>query len=620
MIGRFFAFFGRMLVAMWRWLDAVRRTLFNLAFLFLIGVFIAVLWRPGPQIPDGAALLLRPSGVLVEQASFEDPLAMLRGTSSAPGQAPLADLLEALRSARDDERIRVVVVETDRLQGGGLSKLAELRAALAEVRAAGKTVLVRGERFTQAQYYLASVADEIHLAPDGFLLLRGLARYTTYFGEALERLGIKVHVFRVGEYKSFSEPFTRRDMSEEDRSATRDLLDGLWGAFREQVAEARGIAVDDLDRYVEHYGAALRAADGDAAQAALDAGLVDRLSTRDQWRALLAERVGSAGVQAADALEEDGGEVEPFRHTGVGTYLQVVRGERARSGDQIAVLVAQGAIMDGEQPPGAVGGDTLARLIREAREDSRVKALVLRIDSPGGSAWASEVVRRELQITREAGKPVVASMSSVAASGGYWIAAGADEIWAHPLSLTGSIGIFAMFPEFSQPLERLGMHVDGVATGPLAGALDPRRALDPAAAEAMQIGIEHGYRRFLDTVGNARGLSRAEVDAVARGRVWTGQAAADLGLVDELGGLHAAIDAAARRAGVDNYTLSWPAARLPPLQRLLSSIGARAGAGLPAAQGSAVGLLLGELERNAAALLQWNDRDHLYAHCLCEAP
>ncbi len=616
MIGRFFGFIGKVLQASWRWLDALRRTLFNLVFLFFIGVVIALLWRPGPQVPEGAALVLRPAGVLVEQAAFDDPLSLLRGERGAVGQVVLGDLLEAVRSARDDTRIAMLVLETDRLQGGGLSKLAELRAALADFRAAGKPVLVRGERFTQAQYYLGSVADEVHLAPDGFVLLRGLARYVTYFGEALERLGIKVHVFRVGEYKSFSEPFTRRDMSEEDRASSRDLLDGLWDAFRSDVAAARRIEPDALERYVGDYAAALAAADGDPARAAQAAGLVDALSTRDEWRGLLIARLGSGEDE-----EEEMADGDSFRQIGLGSYLAAVRGERKRVTEQVAVLVAQGAIMDGEQPRGAVGGDTLARLIREAREDERVKALVLRIDSPGGSAFASELIRRELELTRAAGKPVVASMSSVAASGGYWIAAGADEIWASPVSLTGSIGIFAMFPEFSRPLERLGVGVDGVATSPLAGAFDPRRPLEPAAAQALQIGIEHGYRRFLDTVARGRGLTLDEVEQVARGRVWTGQAAADLGLVDQLGGLEAAIAAAAQRAGLERYELSWPVARLSPAQRLLSRFGAWAGTPPAAPAGSAaLGVLLGELESAAGELLRWNDRDHLYAHCLCESP
>ncbi|PKO54406.1 MAG: signal peptide peptidase SppA, partial [Betaproteobacteria bacterium HGW-Betaproteobacteria-21] len=418
------------------------------------------------------------------------------------------------------------------------------------------------------------------------------------------------HVFRVGEYKSFSEPFTRSDMSDEDRASTRDLLDGLWNHFRTDVAVARKLAPAALDGYITGYRDALAATGGNAAASARNAGLIDAFSTPDEWRTQLVTRFG---------VDESG---KDFRQIDAGTYLAVARAARKSVPERIAVLVAQGAIADGEQPPGVVGGDTFARMIREVREDDSVKALVVRIDSPGGSAWASELIRRELELTRKAGKPVVASMSSVAASGGYWIAVGADEIWAAPTTVTGSIGIFAMFPDFSEPLKRLGITFDGVATAPLAGALDPRQPLDPVAAEAMQLGIEHGYRRFLETVAGARNMSVEEVDLVARGRVWTGEAAEGLGLVDHVGGLEAAVVAAAQRAGLERYTLVWPAVGLSPgqllMQRLLSVTGlegiAHARADSPLAH------LLGRLQADANDLMRWNDPQHLYVHCLCEAP
>lgn len=595
-----------------RTLDFVVRGLFYAMLIFSVGVLVAFFFRPAPEIPEGAALLLRPTGSLVEQPVFERPLDLLAAGGAPAGQASLGDLLEAIRVAKDDARIKALIIETDELMAGGMSKLAELRAAILDFKASGKPVLARGERFTQGQYYLATVADELHLSPDGFVLLHGLSRYGTYFKEALDSLGVKVHVFRVGEYKSFSEPFTRKDMSEEDREASRDLLDGLWTMLRDDIAAARKLAPEAVEAHVQNYRDALAAAGGDSALAARNAGLVDRFSTRDEWRARLIERVGADG----------GG--KDVRAVEIGEYLAVLRGARHASAEQVAVLVAQGAIVDGREPAGVVGGDTFAELIRAAREDDQVKAVVVRIDSPGGSAWASEVVRRELELTRQAGKPVIASMSSVAASGGYWIAAGADEIWAAPSTLTGSIGIFAMFPEFSEPLRRLGIGVDGVATAPLAGALDPRRPLSPAAADAMQLGIEHGYRRFLDVVGKARDMSAAEVDAVARGRVWTGKAAHELGLVDQLGGLEAAIAAAAMRAGISDYEVVWPTAGESLQQRLLRKLtgfaeefGIDAG---PAAKPSALVRLLAEVEAPAAALLRWNDPQHLYMHCLCEAP
>ncbi len=613
MIRGLFRFIVAMLRLFVRTLDFVVRGLFYALLIFGIGMVVAFFFRAEPQIADGSALLLRPAGSLVEQAVFDRPLELLTTGGGPVGQTALADLLEAVGRAKDDERITTLIIETDDLMSGGMSKLSELRAAILDFKASGKQVLARGERFTQAQYYLASVADELHLSPDGFVLLLGLARYNTYFKDALDTLGVKVHVFRVGEYKSFSEPFTRSEMSDEDRAASLDLLDGLWTLLRDDIASARKLRPEAVDELVHNYRDVLAAAGGDAALAARNSGLVDQFSTRDEWRARLIALVGM------DAEGED------VRMVEVEPYLAATRRDLPQVDDQIAVLVAQGAIMDGREPAGVVGGDTFAALIRAAREDEQIKALVLRIDSPGGSAWASEVIRRELELTRLAGKPVIASMSSVAASGGYWIAAGADEIWAAPATVTGSIGIFAMFPEFSEPLKRLGIGVDGIATAPLAGALDPRRPLNAAAADAMQLSIEHGYRRFLAVVGKARNMSAAEVDKVARGRAWTGKAAFELGLVDQLGGLDAAIAAAAARAGVSAYEVVWPEAGASLEQRLLRRLSNFAQAlGLePVASvrtPAPFARLLSELQAPAAELLRWNDPQHVYLHCLCEAP
>ena len=613
MIRGLFRFLLNVLRMFVRALDLIVRGVFYALLIFGLGVLVSFFFHPEPEVPAGSALVLRPVGTIVEQAELEPPLALLRAGGAPAGQMRLADLVEAVRTARDDARIAALVIETDELVGGGFSKLAELRAAIADFKASGKPVLARGERFTQSQYYLASVADELHLSPDGFVLLRGLARYGSYFKDALDKLGVKVHVFRVGEYKSFSEPFTRSDMSDEDREATRDLLDGLWRFMRDDIAASRKLAPAAVDAHVNDIRGALATAGGDAAKAALAAGLVDRFSTRDEWRARLIEAVGT---------DHEGKDVRAIE---VDAYLALAADDAQDAAGSVAVIVAQGTIVDGAEPAGVVAGDTFARLIREAREDEDIKALVLRIDSPGGSAWASELIRRELQLTREAGKPVIASMSSVAASGGYWIATGADEIWAAPSTVTGSIGIFGLFPEFSEPLRRLGIGVDGVATAPLAGALDPRRPLDPAAAEAMQLGIEHGYRRFLEVVAQARKMTVEEVDAVARGRVWTGAAASSLGLVDKLGGLEDAIAAAAARAGLATHDVVWPAAGESLEQRLLRRllrVGDDLGIDLAgrAAPAAPLAVAAADVEHAARELLRWNDPRHHYLHCLCDAP
>lgn len=609
MIKALFRLIGRLFVFLWRAFDFVRRALFNLVFIVIVLALVVAFWHPAMPLPERSALHLRPTGMLVEQRSISDPFALLSPESLA-AETSLADLLEVLDAARDDPRISAVVLETDDLEGAGLSKLSELRAALERFRAFGKPVLARGERFTQGQYYLASAASELHLAPDGFVLISGLSRYLSYFKGALDALGVKLHVFRVGEYKSFSEPFTRSNMSDEDRESSRDLLGALWNVFRNDISSARKMNLDAFDRYVTDYPGQLAAQGGDAAAVALKAGLVDRLSNRDEWLALLKERVGAS---------QDG---TGYQALSMQRYLAQVRAQRVEGAAKIAVIAVQGGIVDGEGGSGSAGGDAIAAMIRDARDNPAIKALVLRIDSPGGSAWASELIRREMEITRKAGKPVIASMSSTAASGGYWIAAGADEIWAHPATVTGSIGVFAMFPEFSQPLDRLGVTVDGVATGPLAGALDPRRPLDAAAAGALQAAIEHSYGRFLKTVGDARKMAVHEVDQVARGRVWTGEAASRLGLVDQLGGFPDAIQAAAKRAGLAQFEVVWPEGELTPGQRLMRSLGDMAQAALPIHRltASPFERMLTDLRAEARDLLAWNDPQHVYAHCLCESP
>ncbi|AYH45897.1 signal peptide peptidase SppA [Azoarcus sp. DN11] len=600
-----FGFLGRMLAGLWWAVDLLRRVVLTLVFLLVLALVLVFALRPGPSVPDGAALLLRPAGTLVERVRVDDPLGIIRAGGASVAQTSLPDMIEAVRAAREDKRIKALVIETDLLGEGGLSKLSELRDEILAFKSGGKPVYARGERYTQGQYFLASVADEVHLAPDGFVLLPGLARNVSYYKGALDALGVKVHVFRVGEYKSFAEPFTRTGMSDEDRASSVELLDALWKGMRERIASSRKLAPEVLNRYVDRYADVLEAADGDTARAARESGLVDALSQRDEWHDLLKARIGADG--------------KDYRRIEADDYLAAVRAARPHEDAHVAVLVAQGSIVDGAADEDSVGGDSLAAQIRAAREDEHVKAVVLRVDSPGGSAWASEVIRRELELTRKAGKPVVASMSSVAASGGYWVAAGADEIWARPETLTGSIGVFAMFPEFSEPLNRVGITTDRVATGPLAGSLDPRRPLEPALAKAIQLGVEHSYRRFLEIVATARGKDIAAVDAIARGRVWTGEKAHRLGLVDQLGGLEGAIAAAAKRAQLEHYETIWPTGEINLrhllLRRLMSAVGpVELGAASPLAR------LLAGVQAQAADLLRWNDPQHLYGHCLCDAP
>lgn len=594
----------------WRGVDRLRRASINLLFLAVIAVIVASWWSSQIEpLPTDAALVIAPSGTLVEQRSVRSPINVLQGGDGIR-QVLLRDVVDAIRNAATDPRIKVLILEPDGLSGAGLSKLEEIGAAVADFRKAGKKVYAWGKNYNQSQYHLAAQADEVFVNPDGYVLLTGFGRYPTYFKGLFDQIGVKMQVFRVGTYKSFVEPYTRSDMSPEDRDATREYLDAAWQAYQADITAARPKAGAQITRYVGEAPELLAAADGDAAKMALDAGLVDGLKSADEWRDFVRGLVGPAA---------DG---KGFKHVDLSTYISRVREEAHHPAARVGVVVAQGAIVDGEQPPGVVGGDSVASLIRQAREDDTIKALVLRIDSPGGSATASEVIRRELALTRKAGKPVVVSMGSVAASGGYWIAMAADEVWASPTTITGSIGIFAMLPDLSGPMAKLGLTVDGIGTTPLAAGLDPRRPLDPQIGKLLQSSIEHGYKRFLTVVGEARKMSPEAVDQVAQGRVWMGIQAKEKGLVDKLGGLDAALKAAAARAGLTDYDVSYVEKPLSPRDQLLAKLldnGEETDGGEPGSR-SLVDQTVARLRAELQGLALWNDPGHVYLHCLCEAP
>ncbi|MCB1952203.1 MAG: signal peptide peptidase SppA [Zoogloeaceae bacterium] len=586
---------------LWRLIDGLRRALANLLLLLLVTVIALGWWLSrGPDVADGSVLFLAPEGRLVEAATPPAPTDLLQGGRGV-GEVVLDDVLTAIRRASTDSRIRALVIETDRLGPAPITKLAAIRDEIAAFKASGKPVIARARRYNQAQYYLATAADRVILAPDGYVLMQGLARYGTYYKRALDQLGVKVQVFRAGKYKSFVEPYTRSDMSPEDRAVTRELLDAVWAQLRSDVATTRKIAPAVVDDYVINYRALLAAAEGDTAQMAKAQGLVDDLMDDNAWARFQQAELGLDPALALSArVEVDG-------------YLAATEGWTPTDGEAIAVITAQGAIVDGDGPPGTVGGDPTVAMLQALRDDPRVRAVVVRIDSPGGSAFASEQIRLALQSLRDAGKPVVASMSSVAASGGYWIATGADEIWAAPMTLTGSIGVFGLFPDVSAPLQRLGLDVDGVATAPLAGALDPRRPLSEDASAALQMGVDHTYDRFLQRVAEARNISVDAADAVAQGRVWTGQEAKARGLVDQLGGLDQAVAAAARLAGLGSYHRVEASMPLPLRLQLLQHL-------VPELSQAAPGVgaqWLSQLRRDALEMLSWNDPDHLYAHCQC---
>jgi protease IV len=527
---------------LWRVLNTLRKGLQLLFLLIIFVIFLAGIAPDNLMEPRAAVLVIAPQGVLVDQLSgdvFERAVAEIRGLPL--NETLLRDLIDAIRIARDDERIQVLVLQLDGLVGSGLSKLQELSGEIIRFKQSGKPVIAVGDWFSRDQYYIAAHADKIYMNPMGAIPIDGYSRYLPYYKSAIDSLYIDFHVWTVGEYKSFVEPITRNDMSPEDRKSTEVFLGGLWNAYQADVTAARELSSNALQLYADHANDLLAEANGNTAKMALDYGLVDELFTRDQIRTQIRNLVTTEEKNINNDYERISHE----------EYLAVIAAEQVRGSNNntVAVIVASGTILDGFQSPGSIGGDSMAAMIRRAGEDEDVQALVLRVDSPGGSAFASDIILQELEVFQESGRPLVVSMSSVAASGGYWISMGADQIWASPTTITGSIGVGATFPTFNRSLERLGMNVDGVGTTASAGQGNPLRELGPEVNQSIQQMIEHTYREFIGQVAEFREKGIDEVDEVARGRVWIATDAQQYGLVDELGDLDDAVISAAELAG-----------------------------------------------------------------------
>lgn len=595
----------------WGAITGLRRALANLLFLLLLAIVAYVLLSEEKfTVPDASVLLLAPTGRVVDQRSFVDPLSRILDPAILREETPLYDLVDAVDEAAADPRIAALALDLDELEYIGISSASELGAALRRFRETGKPVLAMGDNYSQQQYLLASYADEIMLHPMGGVGIQGFGVYPAYFREALERLEVDIYVFRVGEYKAAVEPFLRDDMSIEAKRNNRKWLESLWGNYTSSVAVNRDLDASSIDDYANNYDLVLEKVDGDAARGALDAGLVDQLGLREEMLNHVAELAGR---------EADNGD-ELFIHfyDYLDHGLSALPVPETLEGDVVAVVVAEGMIVDGEQPPGVAGGDSVAALLRSARHDEQVKAIVLRINSEGGSAFASEVIREQVMMAQQAGKPVVASMSGIAASGGYWIAAGAEEIWAQPTTITGSIGIFGVFPSISRALAKWGIYSDGVGTTRLADAYRLDRPLSDIGSNALQATVDAGYQRFIRLVAESRGMSVEAVESVAQGQVWSGEDALAIGLVDSLGGLQDAIDAAADLAQLGEYNTVWMAdeswLETSFLQRLME-VGVRS-ARHALGRAEIAGLPLAGLLGLATELPVLNDPRGAYLHCM----
>lgn len=607
LIRRFFGF-------IWNLVSFFRTLVLNLLFLAIVAAIVAAWFYEGrPKLAPNTALVLDLAGPIVEQRTGAPArFTVLQALADRERETQLRDVLAALDAAATDPKIGRVLILLDDMEGAGLATLREVAAAIGRVRASGKQVIAWGSILDQRRYYLAAHTDQVLLHPFGRVVLQGFGGYRNYYRDALESVGVTVNVFKVGRYKSAVEPFSQNEPSEDARRDEVALLGDLWSQYLSAVETARKLPAGAITRLIDELPQRFAAAGGDAAKLALEEKLVDGLKTRDELRAMFIEK----GVPDPKH--------KTFRQIGLSQYLGTLP---EKEGDAVGVVVASGEMLDGDQPQGLVGGRSTAELIRRAREDDSIKAVLLRVRSPGGSVFAAEQIRHELEVTRKAGKPVLVSFGDVAASGGYWVSMSADEVIADPAAITGSIGVFALLPSADRAWEKLSLHTHGTTTTWLAGALDPRRPLDPRARELLQTGVTHIYREFVGRAATARNLTTEQVDELAQGRVWTGRQAHEHKLIDRLGTYREALQAAAKRGGLgEDFRVTYIEREPRGIDRLLGMLFGEASlASLPLlsllSPGAAV---VPDAVQSIGSDLRWlrnAARSPLAAqsHCLCSA-
>ncbi len=531
---------------LWRAIDVTRRTVFNLLFLLILLIIIGAMFGGGAKpVAAKSALVLDIKGDIVEQHSGNVRDAIMANVSGESRRTvQLRDLLTVLDMAAKDKNVSSVVLMLDELDNAGLAALHEVGAAIDRVKAAGKPVIAWGGMFDQKRYLLASHASEVYMHPMGFLLIEGFGRHRNYYRDALDKLGITVNLMKVGTYKSAAEPYVSNGPSDATREAEAYLYDALWAGYTGDVEKNRKLPAGSIMNTINNLPTLMEDVKGDLGKLALKAKLVDGLKTRDEVRAMMIKR---------GAYDDDS---KSFRQVGFNDYL--ARHKPRMLGDGIGVIVAAGEISDGSASPGAIGGLSTSNLIRKAREDDNIKAIVLRVDSPGGSAYGSELIRRELELTRAAGKPVVVSMGSVAASVGYWISMSSDEVIADRSTITGSIGVFSLIPTADKVADKLGVHTGGHTTTWLSDSYNPLRPLDPRVGQLMQASVGRIYTDFTTKAAAARKTTPAKIDEVGQGRVWTSLQAQERGLVDTIGSYGDALRSAAKRAKLgDDYRIAY---------------------------------------------------------------
>ena len=595
-------------------LSLFRSLLFNLIFIAVIAaILVSIFYSDKPVIPENSILKLTISGDIVEQKTelnlFDESLSDLIGWPNQVRETLLQDILDAIDHAADDSAISSILLDLDDMGQAGLNQLQDIGAALISFRDSGKRVIAAEDYYSQNQYYLASFADTIFLNPMGGVYLTGFGLYRLYFKDAIEKLKINYHVFKVGSFKSALEPLTRSSMSAEDRSQSRAWLTALWNNYLDDVAKQRSLSSADINKYINRIPANLQAVDGDVARLALESGLVDALKTRPEIKRYL------TGISNSKPDQELSG-------VPLNTYLKTITKSYIYTGnerDTIALIIAQGTIMPGKSNPGTIGAETIASLLRKARNSDHIKAVVLRVDSGGGSAFASEIIRQEILELKNSGKPLIVSMGTFSASGAYWISANADEIWASANTLTGSIGIFMAVPTFENALNTVGIYRDGVGTTNLSSGIDLTQPLSEEVKNAIQLTLNHNYKTFLSIVAQGRSLPFEQVEKIAQGKVYAGSAALNEGLIDKLGTLSQAIRSAADRAGLQDYRTTILSKPLSIKDRLLQKMSTSLAALF--LKGSALETLLAYIPVHLPAfntIRAFNDPNGIYAHCLIQ--
>lgn len=548
----------------WQSITLLRNLILNIFVLLLvIAIISSILSQPElKQADKEGALVLAPTGYLVDQKSYQaSPMELLGERENIEIETSATELVELILAAKNNQKVKGIVLNLNYLYGGGLSKLEEIGQALESFKQTGKPVIAVSGNYSQQQYYLASYADEIYLNELGTVFLTGYGTYRNYLKDAADKLSIDVNVFRVGEYKDAIEPFTRNNMSEASREHNQLWVSRLWQRYTNKVESLRGLNDGDLDQYIIDMPASIESAKLSAAQYALEKNLVDMVATHREVGNKLIEKFGTSKHS------------ESFAYVSAAEIQQHVKLSKQLSGNpKIGLIVAQGAIYDGYHGDDVIGSESFSELLEIARNDDELNALVIRVDSPGGSAFASEVIRQDILELRERGLPVYISMGSVAASGGYWMATAGDEIWATPSTITGSIGVFGIMPNFTRAFTKLGISTDGVGTTPLSDAFRPDRTLSPEAKSILQSGVENIYSKFLSIVAESRNQSPEHIHQIAQGRVWSGENALELGLIDNLGTLQDVLTHAASEQGLNTFTVKTIRRPLTPSEQFMMAL------------------------------------------------